>query len=139
MMNRFVRWLTALTAVALALTAFTAGDLARGLIAPAAAQAQPGSGAPQGGGPGGAAGRERFAKMLQSLNLTDDQKNKIRAIMTDTRAKMKTLTDPQQKRDLMRDAFEKKIPAVLTPAQAAKMKAEAEAFRAQRQSNAPHS
>jgi Spy/CpxP family protein refolding chaperone len=140
MKNRFVRWLTALAAVTLALTAFTAGDLARGLVAPAAAQAQPGSGAPQGGGPGGAAaGRERFAKMLQSLNLTDDQKNKIRAIMADTRAKMKTLTDPQQKRDLMRDAFGKKIPAVLTPAQAAKMKAESEAFRTQHPSNAPHS
>lgn len=139
MKNRFVRWLTALAAVTLALTAFTAGDLARGLIAPAAAQAQPGSGAPQGGGPGGTAGRDRMAKMLESLNLTDDQKNKIRAIMADTRAKMKTLTDPQQKRDLMRDAFGKKIPAVLTPAQQAKMKAEFEASRAQHPSNAPHS
>lgn len=138
MKNRFVRWLTALTAVALALTAFTAGDLARGLVAPATAQAQPGPGGPQGGGPGGAAGRERFAKMLQSLNLTDDQKNKIRAIMADARAKMKTLTDPQQKRDTMRAAFAK-IPTVLTPAQAAKMKAEAEAYRSQHPSNAPHS
>src|SRR5277367_4195978 len=98
MKNHFVRWLTALVAVTLALTAFTAGDLARGLIAPAVAQAQPGSGPPQGGGPGGAAGRERMAKMLASLNLSDDQKNKIRAIMADARAKMQTLTDPQAKR-----------------------------------------
>ena len=139
MINRFVRWLTALTSVALALTAFTAGDLARGLVAPAAAQTQPGPGGPQGGGPGGAAGRQQFAKMLESLNLSDDQKNKIRAIMSDARTKMKAETDPQQKRAIMREAFEKKIPAVLTPAQAAKMKAEAQAFRSQHPSNAPHS
>jgi Spy/CpxP family protein refolding chaperone len=121
-------------AIALALTAFTASDIALGTISPAAAQS-----APAAGGPGGAAGgRQQFAKMLMSLNLNDDQKNQIRSIMADARAKSKTLTDRQAKRDTMRAAFAQ-IETVLTPAQRTKLHAERDALKAQRASEAGHS
>jgi Spy/CpxP family protein refolding chaperone len=138
-MNRFVLSLAAVASVALSLTAFTAGDLALGTVAPAAAQSAPGAGGP--GGPGGPSGRgnQRFAKMLLSLQppLTDDQKNRIRAIMADARSKARSQTDPQAKRDTMRAAFAK-INTVLTPPQQAQMKADFKAFQA-RQNNANHS
>ena len=47
--------------------------------------------------------------------------------MADARAKSKTLTDPQAKRDTMRGAF-KDIEAVLTPAQKSKLDAERAAY-----------
>jgi Spy/CpxP family protein refolding chaperone len=120
--------LTAAAAVALALTGFTAGDLALGRIAPAAAQAAPDSASGGGqGGQGYAKGRQQFAKMLMTLDLSDGQKNQIRSIMTDARAKSKTLTDPDDKRKAMRDAF-KNIEAVLTPAQKTKLHAERTAY-----------
>jgi Spy/CpxP family protein refolding chaperone len=138
-MNRFALSLAAVATVAVSLLAFTAGDLALGSIAPAAAQSAPGPGGP--GGPGGPNGRgnQRFAKMLLSLQppLTDDQKNRIRAIMADARSKARAQTDPQAKREAMRGAFDK-IRTVLTPAQQAKMKAEFDAFKA-RQNSATHS
>jgi Spy/CpxP family protein refolding chaperone len=123
-MIRFFPALSAVAAVAFALTAFTAGDLALGRIAPAAAQAAPG-----GGAQGYAKGRQQFAKMLMTLNLSDGQKNQIRQIMADSRAKSKALTDPQAKRDMMRGAF-KNIEAVLTPAQKTKLHAERDALKA---------
>jgi len=135
-MNRFVLSLAAVATVAVSLIAFTAGDLALGSIAPAAAQSAPGPGGP--GGPGGQNGRgnQRFAKMLLSLQppLTEDQKNRIRAIMADARTKARALTDIQAKRDTMRAAFTK-IRTVLTPPQQAKMKAEFDASRAHQNSN----
>jgi Spy/CpxP family protein refolding chaperone len=134
-MNRFILSLAAVATVAVALLAFTAGDLALGSVAPAAAQSAPGPGGP--GGPGGPNGRgnQRFAKMLLSLQppLTEDQKNRIRAIMADARSKARALTDPQAKRDAMRGAFDK-IRTVLTPAQQAKMKAQFDAFKARQNS-----
>ena len=132
-MNRFVLSLAAAATVALSFIAFTAGDLALGTIAPAAAQAAPGPGGP--GGPNGR-GNQRFAKMLLSLQppLTEDQKNRIRAIMADARTKARALTDIQAKRDTMRAAFTK-IRTVLTPPQQAKMKAEFDASRAHQNSN----
>jgi Spy/CpxP family protein refolding chaperone len=135
-MNRFVLSLAAAATVVLSLIAFTAGDLALGTVAPAAAQAAPGPGGP--GGPNGR-GNQRFAKMLLSLQppLTEAQKNRIRAIMADARTKARALTDPQAKRDTMRAAFGK-IRTVLTPAQQAKMKAEFGASQA-RQNSANHS
>jgi Spy/CpxP family protein refolding chaperone len=134
-MNRFVSSLAAVATVALSLAAFTAGDLALGTVAPAAAQSAPG--AP--GGPQGAAqGRQRFAKMLMSLNLTDPQKSQIKSIMDTARAKSKTLTDRQAKRDTMRDAF-KNIEAVLTPAQKTKLHAERDAAKAQHGGAPSHS
>jgi Spy/CpxP family protein refolding chaperone len=125
-MKRLFPALTAAAAVALAVTAFTAGDLALGRIAPAAAQAAPGPGGGQ-SAQGFAKGRQRFAKMLMSLNLSDGQKNQIRSIMADARAKSKALTDPQAKRESMRGAF-KNIEAVLTPAQKIKLHAEQQAY-----------
>jgi Spy/CpxP family protein refolding chaperone len=127
-MIRFFPALTAAAAVALALSAFTAGDLALGRVAPAAAQAAPGPGGP-GGGQGYAKGRQQFAKMLMSLNLSDGQKNQIRSIMADARAKSEALTDPQAKRQTMGAAF-KNIEAVLTPAQKDKLHAERAALKA---------
>lgn len=134
-MNRFTRSLAAVAAVAFSLVAFTAAGVALGTVAPASAQPAPGPGGP--GGPGGR-GNQRFGKMLLSLQppLTDDQKNRIRAIMADARTKMRSLTDPQAKRDTMRQAFAK-IRTVLTPAQQAKMKAEFGASRGQ-QNNGSH-
>ncbi len=123
-MTRFFPTLTAALTVALALTAFTAGDLALGRISPAVAQAAPGPGS---GGQGGGKGRQQFAKMLQTLDLSDGQKNQIRSIMEAARAKNKTLTDPQAKRQTMFGAF-KNIEAVLTPAQKSKLDAERAAY-----------
>ncbi|HEY5348664.1 MAG TPA: Spy/CpxP family protein refolding chaperone [Candidatus Lustribacter sp.] len=131
-MRRFVRPLAAVVTVALATAAFTAGDLALGRLTPAAAQTAPGG--PQ----GAAAGRQRFGKMLMTLDLTDVQKGQIRSIMASARAQNKTLTDPQAKRDNMRSAFTK-IEAVLTPAQRTKLHAERDAAKAQHGSAPNHS
>jgi Spy/CpxP family protein refolding chaperone len=76
--------------------------------------------------------------MLMSLNLNGDQKNRIRSIMADARAKAKTMTDIQAKRDTMRGAFGK-IETVLTPAQRTKLHAERDAFKAQHASATTHS
>jgi Spy/CpxP family protein refolding chaperone len=122
-MKHFTLALAATATVALSLAAFTAGDLAYGRVAPAAAQAAPGGSQGGQGGQNSGRGRQQFAKMLQSLNLSDNQKNQIRTIMANARAKNKSLTDPQAKRDTMRGAF-KSIEAVLTPAQQSKLQAE---------------
>jgi Spy/CpxP family protein refolding chaperone len=135
MMNRFVLALAAVATVALSVAGFTARDIALGSVAPVSAQAAPGQGAP--GGAGGR-GNQRFAKMLMSLNLNDDQKNRIRAIMADARSKAKTMTYMQAKRDTMRGAFGK-IETVLTPAERTKLHAERDAFKAQHASNTTHS
>jgi Spy/CpxP family protein refolding chaperone len=124
----------AAAAIAIALTAFTASDIALGTVSPAAAQS-----APDQGGPAGAAGgRQRFAKMLMGLDLSDDQKNHIRSIMADARTKSKALTDRQAKRDTMRAAFAQ-IETVLTPAQRTKLHAERDALKAQQAGAAGHS
>jgi Spy/CpxP family protein refolding chaperone len=133
-MIRLTRLPLAAGAIALALCGFTASDIALGTVRPAAAQS-----APAPAGPAGAAGgRQRFAKMLMGLDLSDDQKNKIRSIMVDARAKSKALTDIQAKRDTMRAAFTQ-IETVLTPAQRTKLHAERDALKAQRASEAGHS
>jgi len=135
MMNRFLLALAAVATVALSVAGFTARDIALGSVPAVSAQAAPGQGAP--GGPGGR-GNQRFAKMLMSLNLSDDQKNRIRSIMADARAKAKTMTDIQAKRDTMRGAFSQ-IETVLTPAQRTKLHAERDAFKAQHASDSSHS
>jgi Spy/CpxP family protein refolding chaperone len=76
--------------------------------------------------------------MLMSLNLNDAQKGQIKTIMANARAKSKTLTDMQAKRDNMREAF-KNVEAVLTPAQKTKLHAERDAMRAQHGNDASHS
>ena len=123
-MMRFFPALIAAAAMVLTLSVFTVGDLALGRITPASAQAAPGPGGQGNGGKG----RQQFAKMLMTLDLTDGQKTQIRSIMADARAKSKTLTDPQEKRKTMFGAF-KNIEAVLTPAQKTKLDAERTAFR----------
>jgi Spy/CpxP family protein refolding chaperone len=135
MTNRFLLALAAVATVALSVAGFTARDIALGNVPAVWAQATPGQGAP--GGPGGR-GNQRFAKMLMSLNLSDDQKNQIRSIMAAARAKAKTLTDIQAKRDTMRGAFSQ-IETVLTPAQRTKLHAERDAFKAQHASDTTHS
>jgi Spy/CpxP family protein refolding chaperone len=140
MKSPFILGLTAAATIALSLAAFTAGDLAFGTMTPVSAQSAPGDQGGQGGpGGGGKHGNQAFAKMLLSLNLSDGQKSQIRAMMTDARAKMKTLTDQQAKRDTMKAAFAK-IETVLTPAQATKLKEERAAFfKAHPPSNPNHS
>jgi Spy/CpxP family protein refolding chaperone len=126
-MMRFFPALIAAAAMALTLSAFTIGDLALGRITPAAAQTA--NGPAMTGGQGNAKGRQQFAKMLMTLNLSDGQKSQIRSIMADARTKNKTLTDPQAKRETMRGAFTS-IEAVLTPAQKTKLHAERDANKA---------
>lgn len=133
-MNRFVLALAAVATVALSLAGFTAGNVALGTIAPASAQADPGQGPP----PGGQQRGQRFGKMLLALNLSDDQKSRIRAIMAGARAKSKSLTDRDAKRATMRAAFAQ-IDTVLTPPQRTKLHAQMAAARAQREGTAPHS
>jgi len=135
-MKRFLLPLAAVIAVALSLTAFAAGNLTLGLIAPAVAQAGPPGGPPGPGGPN----NQRFGKMLLSLQppLTEDQKTRIRAIVADFRARGKALTDGQAKRDNFR-AMIVKVQTVLTPVQQAKMRAQQAKFRSQHGGNAPNS
>jgi Spy/CpxP family protein refolding chaperone len=136
MLKRFVLSLAAVASVSLSVAALTAGDVAFGSVSPAVAQDAP---AGQQGGPGaGAAGRARFAKMLMSLNLTDTQKTRIKAMRDAAVAKAKTLTDRQARRDVMRGFFAQ-IETVLTPAQRTKLSAERAAARAQRADNSSHS
>ena len=129
MLNRFILALGAAAAVVLSIAGFTAGNVVLGTLTPAVAQTAPGPNGGQGGA-GGRRGNQQFAKMLLTLNLSDDQKNKIRAIMADARAKSKTLTDAQAKRDAFRAGIGK-IDGVLTPDQLKKLQAERNAFRAQ--------
>jgi Spy/CpxP family protein refolding chaperone len=141
MKSPFILGLTAAATIALSLAAFTASDLAFGTITPVSAQSAPGGQGGQDGqgGQGGKHGNQAFAKMLLSLDLSDGQKSQIRGMMADARAKMKTLTDQQAKRDTMKAAFAK-IETVLTPAQATKLKEERAAFfKAHPPSNPNHS
>ena len=73
---------------------------------------------------------DRLRRMSKELNLTDDQKEKIRPILEDEAQQMKTvqsdnsLTD-QQRRKKMREihkTFEPQVQAVLTPEQREKFK-----------------
>ena len=116
--------LVAAASVALSVAGFTAVDLARGSVPKAVAQA-----APDQPGQAGQRGGRRFGQMLLSLNLSDTQKNRIRDIMADARAKNKTLADRDAVRANMRAAFAT-VRSVLTPAQQAKLKTEFAAARA---------
>ncbi|MDR3406804.1 MAG: hypothetical protein P4L99_30245 [Chthoniobacter sp.] len=112
--------------------------------APAAATtpASPSAGAP---GAGGGAGRarlspeERLKKMTEELNLTQDQQDKIKAIMEKDAAQFKDLMakgrenlteeDKTKFRELIKTQMEE-IAAVLTPEQKEKYKAAMEKRRA---------
>ncbi len=88
------------------------------------------AGGPAGGPPGvgGARGNRRFGEVLQSLGLSDDQKDQIRKIMADARTQAKSETDPDARRSTMRAAFAK-VQDILTPAQRDAFKAKMQALR----------
>ncbi|MCD6303943.1 MAG: Spy/CpxP family protein refolding chaperone, partial [Planctomycetes bacterium] len=85
-------------------------------------RAGPGRG-PSAGAPGGSRG------MFAGLDLTDDQKAKIREIMTDAREKAKAASDPSAKKETFRDAMKKIAEEVLTPEQREKLQKQREERR----------
>ena len=99
----------------------------------------PGGAARQGGGAGRMSPEERLKKMTEELNLTQDQQDKIKAIMAKGADQMKDLMskgrenlteeDKNKFREFMKSQFEE-ISAVLTPEQQEKYKAAMEKRRA---------
>lgn len=83
-------------------------------------------GGPQHGGRGG-----RMGQVLQSLGLSDAQKQQIRSIMSDARQKNENLTDQDQRRANMRAAFTQIHDKVLTPAQRQQFDQKMQAMRRQ--------
>ena len=73
---------------------------------------------------------ERLQKALDQLNLTDDQKQQVKTVLDETRAKLKALHDESRgDRDTMREKGSKiikdareRINAILTPEQREKLK-----------------
>jgi Spy/CpxP family protein refolding chaperone len=91
------------------------------------------------GGPGAygaSGGRGRFGQLLKDLDLSDDQKTKIRQIVADARKKSEG-ADPQTRRANMRAAFDEIETSVLTPAQRVKFDKERAAMRAKYQPASP--
>jgi Spy/CpxP family protein refolding chaperone len=120
-------------ALALAALALTLGTAACSSNASAqnAGATQTDAGAPSpgaSGAPGARGGNRRMAQVLQSLGLSDDQKEQIRKIMADARSQARTETDPDARRATMRAAFAK-VQDVLTPAQRDAFKAKMQALR----------
>lgn len=72
--------------------------------------------------PGHRGERKGFG-MMGGLNLTDKQKEQIKEIMTTAKADAEKATTPEAKRDIFKAAREKINKDVLTPEQAAKVKA----------------
>jgi multidrug efflux system membrane fusion protein len=95
------------------------------------AQGASSSGAAGAQGGAGGQGAARRAALLQSLNLTADQKAKATQIFDDARAKAQAAgDDPQARRQIMQDA-NNQLEAILTPEQKAKFdaaRAQARAF-----------
>ncbi len=109
---------------ALAATAFVYGGAG---VAASWAGIAPAASAQEQGGPAGNQ-RGRMGKMLMSLGLSDDQKNRIREIMKQAREKNRNVTDRDQRRATMKAAFDK-IHDVLTPEQRAKFDAQTAVWR----------
>src|SRR5215471_12384664 len=94
----------------IALVALVAGSL----FAANALQAQDSTNTPPAGkhpGGPGMRGRPGFDEMAQELNLTDDQKTKVKAAMADMMNKMKAVHDdtslsPEDKRAKMKEAHD---------------------------------
>jgi Spy/CpxP family protein refolding chaperone len=80
--------------------------------------------------PAPAQGHRRFGQILLSLNLSDQQKAQIRAIMQNARQQSQN-ADRETRRANMQAAF-KKIDGVLTPAQSQKLHAKLDAMRKER-------
>ncbi len=88
---------------------------------------------PPAGPPGG--GRHVMAEALMSLGLSDAQKQQIRGIMADTRAKNQNV-DPETKRANYKAAFAK-IDTVLTPDQRTRLHAKMDQMRKEREQGTP--
>ena len=74
---------------------------------------------------GGPAVQERVDRMATELQLTDEQKTKVKAVMEEQGKKMQELRDatPEQRREkfqAMREEMDKKMKAILTPEQQTK-------------------
>ncbi len=111
------------TAFALSLGTLAVLGTATGFTPAALAQDQPGAGSPTGG-------RHLMAQALMSLGLSDAQKQQIRGIMADTRAKNQNV-DPETKRANYKAAFAK-IDTVLTPDQRTRLHAKMDQMRKER-------
>ncbi|MBD5656774.1 MAG: hypothetical protein IAI50_16570 [Candidatus Eremiobacteraeota bacterium] len=95
------------------------------------------AGAGSGGSVGSATrGRRRMAEVLRSLDLSDEQKQQIREIMTATR-KENANADPSTRGTNMRAAYAKISDTVLTPDQRSKFQAKMAQMRKEREQNAP--
>jgi periplasmic protein CpxP/Spy len=85
--------------------------------------------------------RDRLQAEVESLNLNDDQKSKVKDIFTDARTKRQTimndssLSDDQKKAKMkdLRDDTMTKVNGVLTPDQQTELKNKLEAARAKHQ------
>ena len=88
--------------------------------------------------PDRAAMRERLQAEVESLNLSDDQKSKVKDIFADARTKRQnimsdsSLTDDQKKTKMkdLRDDTMTKVKGILTPDQQTELKNKLEAARA---------
>ncbi len=78
--------------------------------------------------------RGRMGQVLMSLDLSDDQKAKIKQIMADARKQNENVTDRATRRANFRAAFQK-VEAVLTPDQQTQFKAKMAAMRAAQSPN----
>ena len=122
------------------LTALALGSLAAFGPLANAADSTPKSRPDRPGGPGGSI-VERMQQMAEQLGLTDEQKEKIKAIYQEQGEKMRALREdqnisPEDKRAKFREMFEAleaKTKPILTPEQQEKMAK----FRAQRPGGAP--
>jgi Spy/CpxP family protein refolding chaperone len=112
---------------ALSTLGFASGAVAVSAAPAVVAQAvQP----PAGQAPPAGGHRMRYGQVLQSLNLSDDQKTKIRGIIQSARAQNQNVTDRETKRANMKAAFAK-VEALLTPSQRDQLHAKLKALRAQ--------
>lgn len=122
-------WIALIGAVAASVLA------AGGLVACSAPHTADNQVGAQAGAAGAQRGGARFGQLLLSLNLSDDQKSQIRSIMAAARQHNQGITDPQQRRENLRNAFAK-IRSVLTPEQQAKLAADTKAAQARRRAAA---
>jgi periplasmic protein CpxP/Spy len=105
------------------------------------AQAKPAVPAHQAAARDGGPSRDRLEAAVQSLNLTDDQKPKVKDIFADAKTKRQAVfTDSSltqdQKRDKMKELHEatmSKLNEVLTPDQQAELKSKLAAERPKKQ------
>jgi periplasmic protein CpxP/Spy len=91
--------------------------------------------------PDRAAMRDKLQSEVESLNLSDDQKSKVKDIFADARTKRQnimgdsSLTDDQKKAKMkdLRDDTMSKVNGVLTPDQQTELKSKLEAARSKHQ------